>query len=415
MSTVSPIENFIRDAQSFKDTLATAKNFDEIRKLWTSTRIEYSYDCTDPYSPEYKQEVLSLYRRLTAESYTPMNELTSTKQTADQFDVGYPWVTQNLEVISQEMAKVVQAMRALHSCQLAGGKLIEFGAGWGNLAIPLAKSGQKMTVVDIDDGFLRRITKIAAKDGLEIKCMKGDFLKVAKSITEKYDAVIFQSSFHHCLDFSSILDVIRDRLLSDTGSIFFFSEPIHKDFSFPWGLRYDGESLWAIMCNKWLELGFDQDFFLDLMLRKGFLVSKVEAIPGLVGEGWIASRGSSGIPFENLILPSFHSDSFHSSDTSEGHGRFCREESFLPGLEKSAYSSYECVFQNFSLRDINIFFSSFEKDINAKIPAGKERTVRLSGQCKNVSIRSETYVPNDMYGNGDTRSIGVALKSISLL
>jgi 2-polyprenyl-3-methyl-5-hydroxy-6-metoxy-1,4-benzoquinol methylase len=415
MSTVSPIEHFIRDAQSFKETLATAKNFDEIRKLWTSTRIEYSYDCTDPYSPEYKQEVLDLYRRLTTETYTPMNELTSTKQTADTFDVGYPWVTQNLEVISQEMAKVVQAMRALHSRQLEGGKLIEFGAGWGNLAIPLAKSGQKMTVVDIDDGFLRRITKIAEKDGLEIKCLKGDFLQVSKSIAEKYDAVLFQSSFHHCLDFSSILDSIRDRLLSETGCIFFFSEPIHKNFSFPWGLRFDGESLWAIMCNKWLELGFDQDFFLDLMLRKGFFVSKVEAIPGLVGDGWIASRGSSGIPFEKLILTSFHNDSFHASDTMEGHGRFCREESFLPGLEKSVYSSYECVFHNFSLRDINIFFSSFEKDINAKIPAGRERIIRVNGQCKNVSIRSETYVPHEMYGNGDTRSIGVALKSVSLV
>jgi len=415
MSTVSLIGNFVRDAQSFKDTLATAKNFDEIRKLWTSTRIEYSYDCADPYSPEYRQEVLNLYKRLTAEAYTPLNELTSTKQSTEQFDVGYPWVTQNLEVISQEMAKVVQAMRALHSHHLEGGRLIEFGAGWGNLAIPLAKSGKKMTVVDIDDGFLRRITKIAAIDGLEINCLKGDFLQVSKSITEKYDAVLFQSSFHHCLDFSSILDVIRDRLLAETGSIFFFSEPIHKDFSFPWGLRYDGESLWAIMCNKWLELGFDQDFFLGLMLRKGFLVSAVEAISDLVGQGWVASRGSSGIAFEKWILPAIHNDSFHSSGGSEGLGRFCRQESFLPGLENSIYSSYECVFHNFGLKDINIFFNSFDKDIHAKIPAGRERIVRINGQCKDVSIRSETYVPNEMYGNGDTRDIGVALKSISLI
>jgi len=415
MSTANQIDSFVRDAQLFKDTLTTAKNFDEIRKLWTSTRIEYSYDSADPYSPEYKQEVLNLYKRLTAEVYTPMNELTSTKQAAEQFDVGYPWVTQNLEVISQEMAKVVQAMRALHSRHLEGCKLIEFGAGWGNLAIPLAKSGQKMTVVDIDDGFLSRINKIAKREGLEIKCLAGDFLQISKSITETYDAVLFQSSFHHCLDFASILDAIRDRLLSENGSIFFFSEPIHKDFSFPWGLRYDGESLWAIMCNKWLELGFDQDFFLGLMLRKGFLVSAVEAIPGLVGEGWIASRGSSGIAFEKWILPAFYNDSFHSSDASKGHGRFCREESFLPGLEKSVYSTYECVFHNFGLRDINIFFRSFEKEINAKVPAGGERIVRVNGQCENVSIRSETYVPNDMYGNGDTRNIGVALKSVSLV
>lgn len=415
MSIVSPIDTFVRDALSFKSTLATATSFDEIRKLWTSTRIEYCYDCSDPYSPEYKQEVLNLYKQLTTESYNSINELTSTKQTADQFHIGYPWVTQNLEVISQELAKVVQAMRALYSRRLEGGKLIEFGAGWGNLAIPLARSGQHMTVVDIDDGFLLRIQKIAAQDGLKINCLKGDFLQVAKSITEKYDAVLFQSSFHHCLDFASILDVIRDRILATNGSIFFFSEPIYKDFAFPWGLRYDGESLWAIMCNKWLELGFDEDFFLDLMLRKGFLVSKVEAIPGFVGDGWIASSGSCVIPFEKWVLGSSHNESFHPSGGLQGHGRFCKAESYLPGLEKCIHSSYECVFHNFSVKDINIFFSKFDKEICVKIPPGSERIVRINAQSTNVRIRSETYVPNDMYANGDTRNVGVALKSVSLV
>jgi hypothetical protein len=151
------------------------------------------------------------------------------------------------------------------------------------------------------------------------------------------------------------------------------------------------------------------------MLRKGFLVSKVEAIPGFVGDGWIASSGSCVMPFEKWVLSSFHNDSFHPSGALQGHGRFCRAESFLPGLEKCTHSSYECVFHNFSVKDINIFFSKFDKEICVKIPAGSERIVRLNAQCTHVRIRSETYVPNDMYGNGDTRSVGVALKSVSLV
>jgi hypothetical protein len=52
---------------------------------------------------------------------------------------------------------------------------------------------------------------------------------------------------------------------------------------------------------------------------------------------------------------------------------------YLSGLEKSAYSIYECVFHISSLRDTNTFFSSFGSDINAKIPAAIQRIVSANG------------------------------------
>jgi 2-polyprenyl-3-methyl-5-hydroxy-6-metoxy-1,4-benzoquinol methylase len=415
MHSYRQADEFVQLAKKFKSTLAGAKNFDEIRVLWRQTHIPYKYDTEDPFSSAYRDEVMGVYSKLTQEIYTPLNELTSTKQSPEQFEVGFPWVSQNLDVIASEIAKVIQAMRALHSRNSSNRKAIEFGAGWGNLAIPLAKAGYLVSAVDIDQGFLDRISRQAAKQDLQITCLVGDFLEVSRSLKERFDSVIFQSSFHHCLDFMELLDVVRENVLTESGSIFFLSEPIAKNQPFPWGLRYDGESLWAIMCNKWLELGFDAAFFCDLMLRKGYLLSGIESIPTVIGEGWIASRGPAGVPFEQWSFSGKHSETFHSSGGVKGYGRFCREESRLPGLKGCAFSNYEILFQNYNVHGISCVINSADGAQPVIIPAGATQLVRVNANCAEIIIRSQTYVPNQTMGNGDERQLGAAIKSLSLV
>ena len=407
-------EEFIRRAKDFKSTLTTARDFDEMRSLWMGTNLAYHLESKDPFSSEYRSEVMEIYSILTEADYSPLNELTSTKQSSEQFEIGFPWVSRNLEIISSEIAKVIQAMRALQSRKLSGGKLIEFGAGWGNLALPLARAGQTMSAVDIDEGFLTRIQRFAAKENLNVECFLGDFLDVSRSLNERFDGVIFQSSFHHCLNFMELLDSLRDRVLTESGCIIFISEPITRNLPFPWGLRYDGESLWAIMCNKWLELGFDAAFFRDLMLKKGYLLSMIDPIPTVIGEGWIAGRGPAGIPFEQWSFAEHHSQTFHASDGVAGYGRFCREESTLPGLQASVFSNYDIVFQNFHVCEIGCTVSTANGKLRVRIPPGATESIRVNADCDSISIQSDTYVPDKTVGNGDTRSLGPAIKTLSL-
>lgn len=408
------VDEFVGLALIFKDRLASASSFNEIREMWMSTSIAYRYESQDPFSPDYRAEVLRLYERLTREVYRSENELTSNKQSAETFEVGFPWISNNFEVIAQELAKTSQAMRAFYSRGMSNRRFIEFGAGWGNLAIPLARAQQDVAVVDIDKGFLERIESIARREKIEITRYHGDFVEVAKSITETYDAVIFQSSFHHCLEFECLLEALRAHVLNETGSIFFFSEPIYREYTFPWGLRYDGESLWAITNNNWLELGFDQEFFFHLLLRKGFFLSKIDAIPSFVGEGWVADRGESGINFDNWWLPDIYDATFVPRAATTGFGRFCLGNSALPGLLDGDKMYYLLEFENYCSRGMNVRIVAAEPIVEFILAGSTSCTVIINAACDKVLIQSETYVPNEESHNGDTRRVGVALKRVTL-
>jgi hypothetical protein len=59
-------------------------------------------------------------------------------------------------------------------------------------------------------------------------------------------------------------------VLTPEGRVFFAGEPITADFPMPWGLRLDGNSLWAIRKNGWLELGFREDYFRQALEQTGW-------------------------------------------------------------------------------------------------------------------------------------------------
>ena len=64
------------------------------------------------------------------------------------------------------------------------------------------------------------------------------------------------------------------RVLNPGGKVVLAAEPILESFHIPWGLRIDGESLWAIRTNGWLELGFQESYFIETCLRTGWSVQK---------------------------------------------------------------------------------------------------------------------------------------------
>lgn len=393
----------------FRDQLQSARGFEEIQKLWRSSSIPYSMPQIDPGSKAYRDEVLALYERLTNHGYQASNELTSNKQSAENFRIGYPWVSKDLGVAAMELAKTVQALGALQRHGAAIQSVVEFGCGWGNLAVPLAKLGRQVAAVDIDEAFLRRAQGLAQRDGAELAIHLGDFVEVAGQLPMRYDAAVFQSSFHHCLDFETLMARLADTVLTEEGRIFFFAEPIHRDFAFPWGLRFDGESLWAIMCNQWLELGFDEDFFLQMALRHGFFLSRVDGVPGFVGDGWMATRARHGIAFADAALPAASSSTFWERAAEANFGRFLREKSELPVLP--AQGRYQLQLHNFCPKPLLLRMrgdAGLESSVTVAPGALQEV---MSPVCSGEPLRldCQTVVPDSLIRNGDTRRIGLAL------
>ena len=399
-------------AQQFSLALDAAKDGDEVRSLWRTTSLPYRMEAEDPRSADYKQEVLDRYKALTGSDYSSSLEMTSTKQSKQDFEIGYPWVSRDLSVAASELAKPVQVLRAFAA---AGNiqRVVEFGSGWGNLALPLAKIGLQVTAIDIDKAFLDRLSDCAKREKVQIETVHCDFLECGNRLEKAYDAAVFQSSFHHCLEFDALLQRIRASILKPDGCLYFFSEPVFKDYDFPWGLRYDGEALWAIMKNHWLELGFSEDFFITLLNGHSYTVTAVEGIPGLLGPGWRATPPTVEIPFNQVLLPSRHDAGFFQSDSMQTF-RFCKAVASLPG-DFGLGEAARC-----ELHFTNILPTAVSAEVVAggvaetvRLEPHSSRSILTTPRGNDIVIKSQTFVADSLVGNGDTRELGIGLERVS--
>ena len=107
---------------------------------------------------------------------------------------------------------------------------------------------------------------------MPLKVVNADFSWI-EQVTEPVDAVLFFESFHHCSDHLRLIQALSAAVKED-GRVFFAAEPVTADFPLPWGLRLDGESLWAIRNFGWLELGFNERYFLQVLTKFGWRVEK---------------------------------------------------------------------------------------------------------------------------------------------
>jgi len=139
-----------------------------------------------------------------------------------------------------------------------------------------------------EDDFVRLVRERAKRANLNINAICADFSYI-ETIEEKFDAVLFFECFHHAADHLRILRALN-RVINDDGIAVFGAEPILDAFPVPWGLRMDGESLWAIRKHGWLELGFQETYFRNTLRQLGWGVSKHECHDTPWGTVFVARR-----------------------------------------------------------------------------------------------------------------------------
>jgi protein-L-isoaspartate O-methyltransferase len=233
----------------------------------------------DPFGVEYRDFQMRLYERLSARAYDPRNEITKfdveaadrtpfpfssgSCRTAGFFTMGMGFLLQTLDVEP-------------------GARVVEFGPGWGNTTIAMAMTGLEVTAVDIGSDFCELLRRRGKRQCVNITVVNADFMW-AETVREPFDAAVFFESFHQCSDHMRLLNALRTAVKPD-GRVYFAAEPILPDFPLPWGLRMDGESLWAIRSNGWMELGYNERYFREALARTGWAATK-HVYPDL---GWAA-------------------------------------------------------------------------------------------------------------------------------
>lgn len=240
-----------------------------LREIFATFRMEPPLVGVDPFSGEYLSGQMALYKTIAEKNYQITNEET-------KFDIDaaarrpFPYGTNSAEVVGTQLLAIGSLLRRLDVP--AGARILEFGPGWGNTTLAMAMAGYEVTAVDIEPRFCELIRRRAAQNNVSIQVVNSDFMW-AENVKEPYDAVVFFECFHHCADHMRLLKALRTAV-KPKGRVYFGAEPITDEFPAPWGLRLDGESLWAIRKHGWLELGFTEKYFEQAMYAAGWDVVK---------------------------------------------------------------------------------------------------------------------------------------------
>lgn len=239
---------------------------DAMRNVFRSFRMELGGVLPlDPFGDEYHRFQMELYQVVSGRSYSTENEVSV-------FDVEahvarpFPFATGSVATTGAHLSSLGFLISQLHLPQ--GARILEFGPGWGNTTITLALLGFEVTAVDVEANFCHLIQRRADLNRVKIQTIVADFFHCER-VDEKFDAIVFYECFHHCADHLRLLRGLH-HALKPNGRIYLGAEPITSSFPIPWGLRLDGESLWAVRQNGWMELGFNEDYFRDALIQTGW-------------------------------------------------------------------------------------------------------------------------------------------------
>jgi SAM-dependent methyltransferase len=225
----------------------------------------------DPFSEAYREWTWDLYRRISGrETYDTANE-------ASPFDLEralnrpFPYESGSLKMVGRDLAArghildtLSKALSAVNgSARL---RVVEFGAGWGNLTADLVATGLDVTAVELDPKFCALIGRRCAAGPGHLTVHEGDMLGFTTD--QPFDAAVFYESFHHCADHLALLDRLH-RIVRPGGVVLFAAEPVQR-LGYPWGPRLDGLSVWSSRTYGWLELGFDTRYFDEALARTGW-------------------------------------------------------------------------------------------------------------------------------------------------
>lgn len=223
-------------------------------------------DC-DHFDRKYREAVLELYRNIIGQPYS-VEDKGLTINLSNELAWGFPYGTQNATIIGSFLVAYGYLIRMLSL--RPGAKILELDCGTAALTWHLSKSGYEVTAADINESNIALIKSMTEHLTAPPNVVRADIAKYQTS--EKYDAIIFFESFRHFIEHQDLLARCKG-WLTPGGVIALAAEPIVDDSQpvvpYPWGLRLDGESLRAMYKYGWIELGFRDSYFVELLRRTG--------------------------------------------------------------------------------------------------------------------------------------------------
>lgn len=273
----------------------------ECNKVWSSikhSKLNLPDDLClflkiDPFGIEAMSQILKTWSFITNNSnYAPLMHEQTHDELVDPIRRPAFFNSRNADAISNASNHIFATAMILQVSELKPGNwVLEYGAGFAQTALTLARLGVNVDTVDISSQFNQYVDIQSKFFNVNLNAYFGEFGFNPRydHSQNQYDVILFYESFHHCLNFISVVDVLKETLV-DGGSIIMAGEPITPDDSiylpYPWGIRLDIENILIMRQRGWMELGFQRSFFIKLFIRKGFEVKLFKCSHSFYGDTW---------------------------------------------------------------------------------------------------------------------------------
>ena len=192
--------------------------------------------------------------------------------------------------IASAADQVLATGMLLKHCGLqAGDWALEYGPGFGQTALALARLGVRVDTVDISARFCEFVRQQGEHFQVALHAHQGPF-GINPRPGQKYQLIWFYESFHHCVDFMSVVPQLRLHL-AEGGRVILGGEPIveqeYAAVPYPWGVRLHSEVAAVMRQTRWFELGFSEAFLYELFGHAGFSGRRIECEVSLFGRLYI--------------------------------------------------------------------------------------------------------------------------------
>jgi 2-polyprenyl-3-methyl-5-hydroxy-6-metoxy-1,4-benzoquinol methylase len=384
---------------------------DAVRAVFASFRMEIAVDQDlDPWSEEYRSAQFDLYSRITSRTgYSTSNEISGYPVDAK---VPFPYYTQSASTVGDQLMAVGFLIKVMALAPKSS--ILEFGPGWGNTTVALARMGYLVTALDIDPNFVQLIRDRADLVGLIVDARVGQFTDAA-TIDQDYDAVVFYECFHHCSDHIQLLADMH-RLLKPGGRVFLAAEPIVESFRAPWGVRLDGESLWAARQNGWLELGFTESYFIEACARQRWQVARHVSDASPLTSILCLTPLQDSIHPGQVLLPPKDEGGWATPDSPESTERYTKARGRLVCPTGMHWATTSVQLTNPGPLRLPYSIRHGSSEVRGQIQAQSRETVEVpyDSAAGEVVFETETWCPAvAIRGSTDRREIGIGVVEVS--
>lgn len=256
----------------------------------------------DPWSREYRAQQERLWQIIVGvdRPYDPsLDECDVYGGTVDAIRQPAFYMRRDASAIHSASDHVLaMGMIMRHSGVRAGEHALEYGAGFGQTALSLARMGVTVDTVDVSKNFCRWVQEQADFFRVRLRAHHGRFGHNPRP-GFRYRLIWFYESFHHCWDFDEVVPRLRD-MLAPGGRVVLGGEPVFEAENaavpYPWGVRLHSEVAAIMRHTRWMELGFSESFLFELFERHGFTGRRVDCEPTLFGRLYVFEAPPLGGP-----------------------------------------------------------------------------------------------------------------------